>query len=166
MRTRGKILTWVLAAVTIVSALGLRSTAVSGHSEISSRLLDGERRWQRPDPPCFDNTNRYVNCGNGTVTDTATGLRRWQRLVVFERGIERVLVEHDLCSVGRPPSRRDEGRDHAPFERLPADVFQQGLLSPASVAGARSLMYPMGGNWYIINSGRAGLISSARTMAE
>jgi len=27
-----------------------------------------------PAPPCFDNTNRYVNCGNGTVTDTVTGL--------------------------------------------------------------------------------------------
>lgn len=27
-----------------------------------------------PDPPCFDNTNRYVDCGNGTVTDTVTGL--------------------------------------------------------------------------------------------
>ena len=27
-----------------------------------------------PDPPCFDPTNRYVDCGNGTVTDTATGL--------------------------------------------------------------------------------------------
>lgn len=27
-----------------------------------------------PDGACFDNTNRYVNCGNGTVTDTATGL--------------------------------------------------------------------------------------------
>ena len=26
------------------------------------------------DPPCFDNTNRYVDCGNGTVTDTVTGL--------------------------------------------------------------------------------------------
>lgn len=25
-------------------------------------------------PPCFDNSNRYVNCGNGTVTDTVTGL--------------------------------------------------------------------------------------------
>jgi hypothetical protein len=25
-------------------------------------------------PPCFDNANRYVNCGNGTVTDTVTGL--------------------------------------------------------------------------------------------
>lgn len=27
-----------------------------------------------PDPPCFDNDNRYVNCLNGTVTDTVTGL--------------------------------------------------------------------------------------------
>jgi hypothetical protein len=25
-------------------------------------------------PPCFDNANRYVDCGNGTVTDTVTGL--------------------------------------------------------------------------------------------
>lgn len=25
-------------------------------------------------PPCFDNTNRYVDCGNGTVTDTLSGL--------------------------------------------------------------------------------------------
>jgi hypothetical protein len=24
--------------------------------------------------PCFDNTNRYVDCGNGTVTDSVTGL--------------------------------------------------------------------------------------------
>ena len=28
----------------------------------------------RADAPCFHNTNRYVNCGNGTVTDTVTGL--------------------------------------------------------------------------------------------
>jgi len=27
-----------------------------------------------PDPPCFDNTNRYVDCGNGTVHDTVTNL--------------------------------------------------------------------------------------------
>jgi hypothetical protein len=25
-------------------------------------------------PPCFDNSSRYVDCGNGTVTDTVTGL--------------------------------------------------------------------------------------------
>ena len=28
----------------------------------------------RADGPCFDNANRYVDCGNGTVTDTVTGL--------------------------------------------------------------------------------------------
>src|SRR5574342_743824 len=26
------------------------------------------------DPPCFNNTSRYADCGNGTVTDTVTGL--------------------------------------------------------------------------------------------
>jgi len=28
----------------------------------------------RAAPPCFDDVHRYVNCGNGTVTDTVTGL--------------------------------------------------------------------------------------------
>lgn len=27
-----------------------------------------------PDPPCFDNSKRYIDCANGTVTDTVTGL--------------------------------------------------------------------------------------------
>lgn len=27
-----------------------------------------------PDPPCFDYEHRFVDCGNGTVTDTVTGL--------------------------------------------------------------------------------------------
>jgi hypothetical protein len=33
--------------------------------------------------PCFDSTNRYVDCGNGTVTDTVTGLiwlKQWDCL--------------------------------------------------------------------------------------
>jgi hypothetical protein len=29
---------------------------------------------RNPDPPCFDNANRYVDCKNGTVTDTVTGI--------------------------------------------------------------------------------------------
>jgi hypothetical protein len=35
------------------------------------------------DGPCFDNSNRYVDCGNGTVTDTVTGLiwlKQWNCL--------------------------------------------------------------------------------------
>ena len=35
---------------------------------------DGTNGATNPDPPCFDNINRYVNCGNGTVTDTVMGL--------------------------------------------------------------------------------------------
>lgn len=30
--------------------------------------------FHNPDPPCFSNTHRFVDCGNGTVTDTTTGL--------------------------------------------------------------------------------------------
>ena len=37
----------------------------------------------RADGPCFDNSNRYVNCGNGTVTDTVTGLIWLQRADCF-----------------------------------------------------------------------------------
>jgi len=31
-------------------------------------------RLTNADPPCFDTGNRYVDCANGTVTDTVTGL--------------------------------------------------------------------------------------------
>jgi len=36
--------------------------------------------------PCFDDTNRYVDCGNGTVTDTTTGLlwlKQWTCIPVM-----------------------------------------------------------------------------------
>jgi hypothetical protein len=29
---------------------------------------------RNPDPPCFNTSERFVDCGNGTVTDTVTGL--------------------------------------------------------------------------------------------
>ena len=37
----------------------------------------------RPDPPCFHQANRYHNCGNGTVTDTVTGLIWLQNAACF-----------------------------------------------------------------------------------
>ena len=47
--------------------------------------IDGEdgAAGTRADGPCFDNNNRYVDCGNGTVTDTVTGLiwlKQWNCL--------------------------------------------------------------------------------------
>ncbi len=39
------------------------------------KFPDGSIRTQaNPDPPCFQNKNRYVDCGNGTVHDTVTNL--------------------------------------------------------------------------------------------
>jgi hypothetical protein len=46
------------------------------------------------------------------------------------------LVEHHQLSVDRPPSRRDEGRDHASLEWLP-EFFRQELLPPGCVACAK-----------------------------
>ncbi|MBW4603179.1 MAG: DUF1566 domain-containing protein [Calothrix sp. FI2-JRJ7] len=34
--------------------------------------------------PCFNNSDRYVDCGNGTVTDTATGLIWLKKADCFE----------------------------------------------------------------------------------
>jgi Protein of unknown function (DUF1566) len=40
------------------------------------------------DPPCFDNVNRYVDCGNGTVTDTVTGLIWLKPLGCVPQGVD------------------------------------------------------------------------------
>jgi hypothetical protein len=52
---------------------------------LGPRGQDGEdgTNATRADGPCFDNGNRYVDCGNGTVTDTVTGLiwlKQWDCL--------------------------------------------------------------------------------------
>jgi hypothetical protein len=69
---------------------GERSASVSGGaantaSGSSASVSGGRRNTASADftsvsgepnaaPPCFDNNNRYVDCGNGTVMDTVTGL--------------------------------------------------------------------------------------------
>jgi hypothetical protein len=62
-----------LVMVTVISGILSGGSRVFGQSE-SSRPPSGISRRLNPAPSCFDNTNRYVNCGNGTVTDTTTGL--------------------------------------------------------------------------------------------
>src|SRR2546426_376358 len=74
MRTSRSVLACVLAVLAIVSIVMLRLSPVSGQSHISPGMHVAEPLLQNSDPPCFDNINRYVNCGNGTVTDTHTGL--------------------------------------------------------------------------------------------
>jgi hypothetical protein len=58
----------------MTSVLAFAWSPVIGQS-LASRGTRAARSYRlNPDPPCFDNANRYVNCGNGTVTDTHTGL--------------------------------------------------------------------------------------------
>lgn len=39
-----------------------------------SLVIDGRNAATLADGPCWDNANRFIDCGNGTVTDTVTGL--------------------------------------------------------------------------------------------
>jgi hypothetical protein len=75
MRTLHGPLAAALAVITIGFVLMLTSPTISGQSPGSpiTQRVEGPP-WQNPDPPCFDNGKRYANCGNGTVTDSATGL--------------------------------------------------------------------------------------------
>jgi hypothetical protein len=51
---------------------GVKYTAANGISYVCNGAPGAPAT--RAAAPCFDNTNRYVDCGNGTVTDTVTGL--------------------------------------------------------------------------------------------
>lgn len=63
-----------LAVISVLSLMLPCPSASAGQSqERFARAIAG-RGAVNPDPPCFDGTNRYVDCGNGTVTDTGTGL--------------------------------------------------------------------------------------------
>lgn len=45
------------------------------HSSLGSvGASDHHAPFENPDGPCFDATRRFADCGNGTVTDTVTGL--------------------------------------------------------------------------------------------
>ncbi len=55
-------------------ALGDSSLRPCKSEETEVSIASDDLESDNPDPPCFDNFNRYVECGNGTVTDTVTGL--------------------------------------------------------------------------------------------
>ena len=75
---------------------------------------------------CLDNTKRYVDCGNGTVTDTVTGLiwlkradclpeSNWKAAIEATAGL--ILIE---LSTGRSPAARARAEGLA--AKSPADV--------------------------------------------
>lgn len=64
-----KLGTLLLALVAVV-VMAVGVSRVSGQELVE----DGRPVDTQADGPCYDTTNRYVDCGNGTVTDTVTQL--------------------------------------------------------------------------------------------
>ena len=65
---------WAIVTVAVAAMMLSSLTPVSGQSGEWQVQRAAHRLRHNADPACFDNANRYVNCGNGTVTDTHTGL--------------------------------------------------------------------------------------------
>ena len=62
----------IMAQVTVADVKG--GKAFWGLRADGTRSNITETLALRAAPPCFDDANRYVDCENGTVTDTVTGL--------------------------------------------------------------------------------------------
>lgn len=52
----------------------LRVVASSGACRLSESAISWPIHRRNADPPCYDDESRYVDCGNGTVTDTESQL--------------------------------------------------------------------------------------------
>jgi hypothetical protein len=65
---------WTIGVAAVAAVTISTLSPVFGQPRASQGKGAAEWLHHNPDPPCFDNANRYVNCGNGTVTDTHTGL--------------------------------------------------------------------------------------------
>jgi hypothetical protein len=79
--------------------------AVYAAGNVNAYVCNGQNgtMGSRRDPPCFHNFNRYANCGNGTVTDTVTGL---------------IWLQDAACAaLGNPPGDAFGGLDWAAANR-------------------------------------------------
>ena len=114
-------------------------------------LADGtvEGRFAGPDPPCFNNTHRFVDCGNGTVTDVVADL-------IFLKNANCYLaLDYSTASAaaadlfdGRPTgdcglsdgSRRGDWR--LPTQPEWQAIADSGCLTPPKILGNESGLSP------------------------
>ncbi|MFO1428899.1 MAG: DUF1566 domain-containing protein [Candidatus Competibacteraceae bacterium] len=92
-------------------------------------------RVNNPDPPCADTTNRYVDCGNGTVTDTVTGLIWLKNAYCF--GNTTQLYKDAIAAAANLADGNCGLSDHSkPGDwRLPTPGEWQATVHQASVLG-------------------------------
>ena len=86
------------------------------------------------DPPCFDNNDRFVDCGNGSVTDQNTGLV-WLKNADCLRGLNweqsnglAVALEDGDCGLSDNSS---PGNWHLPTQEQFQSIFDSSCPSPS-----------------------------------
>ena len=127
--------------------------------------------------PCFDNSNRYVDCGNGTVTDTVTGLIWLKNAACLPRqndwaaaNQEAAGLKNTVCGLtdGSSPGdwrlpTKDEWSSTINFAKNFLGCSDFGPLSPPSLtndpgigclsAGPTSFLGVASGNFYWSSTG-------------
>jgi hypothetical protein len=105
-----------------------------------------------PDPPCFDNTNRYADCGNGTVHDQATNLIWLKRANCWNQQVDYATAnnlaaglndgECDLTDGSSPGDWRLPTKEE--WEAMVAEAVSQGCTGPALVNTPGTDCYDVG----------------------
>ena len=98
------------------------------------------------DPPCFDNGNRYVDCRNGTVTDSVTGLI-WLKQADC-------LAASDYATANRLAAVLQERRcglrdgSNKGDWRLPTDAEWRATLGPPGGLGSTPFVGVQAGSYW------------------
>ena len=85
------------------------------------------------DPPCFDNLSRYVDCGNGTVTDSVTGLV-WLQDAGCRGAVDWATGSTSVASLADGECGLSDGSRSGQW-RLPTVDEWRATIAPAVVMG-------------------------------
>jgi len=111
-------------------------------------------------PPCFDNANRYVDCGNGTVTDTVTGLIWLKKADCFQGG--RFYADSNQAAAGLAAGEcgLTDGSSAGDW-RLPTKTEWEATIAHAVALGCKYLS--PGGYPSLTNNPGTGCLSAGPT---
>jgi len=98
------------------------------------------------DPPCFDNGNRYVDCRNGTVTDTVTGLI-WLKQADCLAASDYATANHSAAVLHERRCGLRDGSNKGDW-RLPTDAEWRATLGPLGGLGSTPFAGVQAGSYW------------------
>jgi hypothetical protein len=91
---------------------------------------------ERPAPPCLDETNRDVDCGNGTITDAVTGLV-WLKDADCFGALRHVAASQAAAGLGDGQCGLADGSSPGDW-RLPTKTEWEAALAMGNLLGCTS----------------------------